>query len=137
MASALICDEPTEDRRIREEKALYHELKEYLNICSCAAIHNEAKLDIVASGFELTRNDFVFVICATKRWRNYAADGMSKYVEEKYNEKIQGNKMKDCTWIVSEIIPGSLHCYRYYIDSPHSILHPMVMFNHHKVDIFS
>ena len=66
MTSALTPDEPTEDRRTREEKALYHCLKEYLNICNAAATNDQAALNILASGYELTKYDFVFVIYTKK-----------------------------------------------------------------------
>ena len=138
MASAFTCDETTkENKRINEEKALYHILKEYLNVINCAATHEQARLDIVASGFELNLDDFVFVVYVSKRWRNFVVDGLSKYVEEKYHENVQTNQSKTCTWIWTEIIPSNLHCYPYYIHSPHTSLHPMIMFHHHRVDIFS
>ena len=86
MASALTCDEPTEDRRIREEKAFYYEFKNYLDVCNAIATNQQENLEIVASGFELTRNDFVFVIYTKNWWQNYVADGMCNYVEEKYKE---------------------------------------------------
>ena len=66
MASAINPVEPTEDRRIREEKALYHCLKEYLSICNAAGTNDQASLDIVASGYELKKYDFVFVIYTKK-----------------------------------------------------------------------
>ena len=86
MASALTCDEPTEDRRIREEKVFYYEFKNYLDVCNAIATNQQENLEIVASGFELTRNDFVFVIYTKNWWQNYVADGMCNYVEEKYKE---------------------------------------------------
>ena len=133
MSSAINSDEPNEDRRIREEKALYHCFKEYLNICNAAGTNDQASLDIVASGYELTKYDFVFVIFTKKSWCNYIADGMSKYVEEKYAEMIQGNKLVECRYFWNVRIIDHLHCYRYYIDSPHTLTQPMEMFQHEVI----
>ena len=66
MASAITPDEPTEDRRTREEQALYHSVKGYLNISNAAGTNDQANLNIVASGYELTKHDFVFVIYTKK-----------------------------------------------------------------------
>ena len=130
MAFALTCDEPTEERRAREEKALFHHLKDYLNICNNTATNDQANLGILASDFELTKNDFVFVIYTIKRWQNYIADSMCKYVEEKYHEMIQGNKINECRWFWTAVIPDKLQCCKYYIDSPHTLTYPTEMYQH-------
>ena len=135
MASALTPEEPLEDKRTREEQALYRFLKEYLTICNAAGTNDQANLQIVASGAELTKHDFVFVIYTKKRWRNYVADGMSRYVEEKYAEMISHNKLNQCKWFWSEIIVDCLHCYRFYIDSQHTLTRPMEMYQHEVVRI--
>ena len=88
MASALASDESLgENRRIRDEQNLYHDLKEYLIALNHSATSDEAKLNILASGFECMLDDFVFVVYVCRRWRNFVIDGLSKYIEEKYHEK--------------------------------------------------
>ena len=64
---------------------------------------------------------------------NYTADGMSKYVEEKYAEMISHHKLNECRWFWSVIIVDSLHCYRLYIDSQHTLTSPMEMFQHEVI----
>ena len=68
MASALTPDKPLEDKRTREEQALYHSLKEYLTICNAAGTNDQANLQIVASGFQLAKHDFSgFVLSVQKK----------------------------------------------------------------------
>ena len=103
MASALASDESLEEnRRIRDEQNLDHDLKEYLIALNLSATSDEAKLNILARGFECTLDDFVFVVYVCRRWRKFVIDSLSKYIEEKCHEKVLTNQNRPCTWIQSD-----------------------------------
>ena len=99
MASALASAESFEEetKRINDEKNLYHDLKKYLIAINQLAINDESKLWVLASGYRGTLGNFIFTVRTCKRWRNYVADGLPKYGEEKYHEKVVTNQNRPCT----------------------------------------
>ena len=131
MASALTSVEANEEvERINNEKSLYHDLKEYLMALKELATNDESRLEI---RYRCTLNSFIILVYTCKRWRNYVADGLSKYVEEKYHEKVVTNQNRSCTWTHTEVITGTLHCYQYFIQSGHINEQPLKMYQHGQI----
>ena len=135
MASALASAESFEEetKRINNEKNLYHDLKEYLIAINQLATNYESKLWVLASGYRSTLENFIFMVYTCKRWRNYVTDGLSKYVEEKYHEKVATNQNRPCTWTHTVVIADMLHCYQYFMKSAHTNEQPLVIFQHGQV----
>ena len=68
MAAAISDDEMLgEELKIKEEKALYENLKNYVKIINQSPVTESSNLVIVASGYELNRNSFVFVVYSRKK----------------------------------------------------------------------
>ena len=68
MAAAISDDEMLgEELKIKEEKALYEYLKNYVKIINQSPVTEASNLVIVASGYELNRNNFVFVVYSRKK----------------------------------------------------------------------
>ena len=92
MAAAISDDEMLgEELKIKEEKALYENLKNYVNIINQSAVTEASNLSIVASGYELNRNSFVFVVYSRKKWQMLLAEGFAFTVEGKYSEIVSNN----------------------------------------------
>ena len=78
MAATISDDEMLgEELNIKEEKALYENLKNYVNIINQSAVTEANNLSIAASGYELNRNSFVFVVYSRKKWQRFVAEGFA------------------------------------------------------------
>ena len=136
MAAAISDDEMLgEELKIKEENALYENLKNNVNIINQSAVTESSNLNIVASGYELNRNNFVFVVYSRKKWQRFVAEGFAFTVEGKYSEIVSNNNGQNCTWSKTELIEGELYVYRYTIPSRHTKTIPLSMVNHCKVEL--
>ena len=117
-----------EDKTAKEIE-LYHEIKRYIALLNEEATIEQAKLYIISSAFECLLDEFVIIAYAAKRWKNILVDGLAKYIEEKYQEKLERWTMP-CEYTVSEVIPGMLYAYRYYIQSRHMKSLALQMYYH-------
>ena len=93
-----------EELKIKEEKALYENLKNYINIINQSAVTKAINLNIVASGYELNRNSFVFIVYSRKKWQRSVAEGFAFTVEGKYSKIVSNNNGQNCTWSKTERI---------------------------------
>ena len=79
-----------EVEKTAKEIELYHHIKTYVSLLNKDASIEQAKLYIIASACECTLDSFIIVIYAAKKWKNFLLDGLSKYIEEKYQEIVGG-----------------------------------------------
>ena len=136
MAAAISDDEMLgEELKMKEEKALYENLKNYVNIINHSANTEASNLTIVASGYELNRKSFIFVVYSRKKWQRFVAEGFAFTVEGKYSEIISNNNGQNCIWAKTELIEGELYVYRYTIPSRHTKTILLSMINHCKVEV--
>ena len=112
-----------------KEVELFHEIKTYIIELNGEATNELAKLYVIASAYECNLDDFVIVIYAAKRWKNFLLDGLCKYIEEKSQEKI-GDFTIPCEFKAFEVIPGLLYSYHYYICSFYTQHEKLKMFYH-------
>ena len=124
-----------EQLKIDEEKAFYENLKQYVDVINNSAITEASRLNIVASGFELNKNSFVFVVYSTKKWQRFVADGLAFTIEGKYSEIVTNNNGQNCIWSKTELIKDELFVYRYKIPSAHTKTIPLSMVNHYRVEL--
>ena len=136
MAATISDDEMLgEELNIKEEKALYENLKNYVNIINQSAVTEANNLSIAASGYELNRNSFVFVVYSRKKWQRFVAEGFAFTVEGKYSEIVSNNNGQTCTLSKTELTEGELYVYRYTIPLRHTRTIPLSMVNHCKVEL--
>ena len=116
------------DNKVKEVE-LYHEINSYIIELNREATNKLAELYVIASACECNLEHFVIAMYAARRWKNFLLDGLCKYIEEKYQEKIGGFTIP-CEFKAFEVIPGHLYSYRYYILSFHTQLENLKMFYH-------
>ena len=112
-----------------KEIELFHHIKTYVILLNKEASIEQSKLYISASAYECTLDSFNIVIYAAKKWKNFLLDGLGKYIEEKYQEIIDGWTIP-CEYMAIEVIPGLLYSFKYYIRSTHAQKENLHMYYH-------
>ena len=136
MAAAFSDEEiQLEQLKINEEKALYENLKQYVDAINYSAATEASQLNIVASGYELNKNKFIFVVYSKKNWQRFVGEGLAFTIEGKCSEIVTNNNGQNCTWSRAELIKDELFVYRYKIPSAHTKTIPLSMVNHYWVEL--
>ena len=118
-----------EENRVAKEIELYFDIKRYLTLLNKEASIEEAKLYVISSGFFCRLNKYIFVVYPAKQWKRFLLDSFAKYVEEKYQEKLNGWSIP-CEYNVFVVVPDLLYCYEFLIESRHTKVMPLKMYYH-------
>ena len=111
--AAAIDNSLLEAAKIHEERNVYPQLREY-----CQQLqHIKSDVEIVASGYALETNNYVFVVYSKKNWERVFCEPFAMDVRNRYSQIVSTNWGQECDWFKTIVIPDSIFAYRFLI--PH------------------
>ena len=123
-------DKQDEERvkRYAAETKIYFIIKDFIDILNQNAILPEFKLKIIASGFQITKEQFIIIFYIVNKWQHYFVDGLAKCIEENWKQEV--NKDITCDYDYQEILKDHLYLARYFVQSNHGVDGDVSLFYH-------